>query len=565
MAQPQTLYAKRYVKRENIQNILEAAGHLYALHRKASAKDLFLQAHAMEPDLCFALIREAASDGRAVSALLGVELARDTLAARDATQFLIEVWDSFVAGSQGRDHLIDPAFVALRLARIAADHAFADNAPAQCDMAYVLALSLPQDATGYAHRTHALVKALMAHDVAVTCLTRPGFPWYRGVQEQPGDCQFDGVTYHRTGDPTFLQPVTVADFLRAEEAMLHAIRRSRPRVVMAASNYQTALPALFAARRIGLPFLYEMRGFWELSKAVKDPGYSNTDDFRKEAGLEAATALAADQVFALSATIRAEVERRGVPGDKISVLPNAASLTRLHPLSKDQGVMARLGISEQSVVIGYVGSFAKYEGLDVLVHACADLARSGVDFTLVIAGCDPRGENLIGPALVDLAQTLGIAGRLRMLGQLSRAEVPTIYSIIDIAPIPRKDFPVTRLVTPLKVIEAMAMGKAVVVSDLPPLQEVVGEGAACTFPAGDPLALSRILSDLCASPDRREALGRAARQRIEANYSWPDRAAAFWKQVTTSLDLVEYGRAAHPEQVDVAGQVDYHRSDILPE
>ena len=260
------------MSRDQIQNILEAAGHLHARERKVSGRDLVLVAHEIDPDLCLALIREAADRGNTDLTLLGVQLARDVMSAPEATQFLIEVWDRFVAGTQASDHLIDPAFVALRLARISAEPLATDSAPARCDLAYVLALSLPQDATGYAHRSHALVKALTGLGVGVTCMTRPGFPWYRGVQEPPGTNQFDGVTYCRTGAPDFPEPVTVADFLRAEGAMMQAFQAAQPRIVMAASNYQTALPALFAARRIGVPFLYEMRGLWELSKAVKDPG-----------------------------------------------------------------------------------------------------------------------------------------------------------------------------------------------------------------------------------------------------------------------------------------------------
>jgi glycosyltransferase involved in cell wall biosynthesis len=116
--------------------------------------------------------------------------------------------------------------------------------------------------------------------------------------------------------------------------------------------------------------------------------------------------------------------------------------------------------------------------------------------------------------------------------------VPALYSILDIAPIPRKDLAVTRLVTPLKVIEAMAMGKTVVVSDLPPLREIVGrEEFGCSFPPGDPDALANALAKLCRDPALRARFGRAARARVESAYAWPENVAAFWKDVSTRLHL----------------------------
>jgi glycosyltransferase involved in cell wall biosynthesis len=553
------------MKRKKIRAILDAAERLHLIDRRGSAGELVSAAHDIDPDECFALIEEAADAGRAVLAWYGSQLAFDALSARDAKRYLIAVWDKFVATSSRRDQLIDPAFVALRLARIAVDPVIAHGETARCDMAYVLALSLPYDATGYAHRSQDLVKALTAVGVDVTCLTKPGYPWYDGVQEHFDDNEFDGVTYRPTGDVTFSGPVNVMDFLRAEEAMFHAIRSTRPRIVMAGSNYKTALPALFAARRLGLPFIYEMRGLWELSKAVNTPGYCKTERFGKESGLEVAAALGADQVFAISYSLRAEMLRRGVPGEKIGLLPNAASLERLRPQPKDPAILARLDLADNTTVIGYVGSLTSYEGLDDLIHACAELARSGVKFNLLIAGWDPRGENKIGPALVDLARSVGIEERLKMLGQISRGDVPAVYSVIDIAPIPRKDFTVTRLVPPLKLIEAMAMGKAVVVSALPPLLEVVEDESACIVPAGDPAALSRVLAELCSDPDRRQRLGRAARQRIEAHYSWPDCASVFWKKITTAPELAKYTLPDLPAQVDVAGQADYHQSNVLLE
>lgn len=520
-----------------MENLLKAAGILHAAGRENSAAELVAQACGNDPFSVQEAIRDYARSGNGTLTWLGTRHLSRVLAEGERQKFIQEIWELYVNASRGRDALIDPAFVGLRLAYIDACSLGAEPQAHGTDLAYILALSLPQDMTGYAHRSQEVIRALNAIGVTTQCFTRPGFPWDRGVQELPGENVVDGIIYNRTGNQTFRHPETVDDFLNCEEALFQSLQAARPRVVMSASNYATAIPALFASRRAGVPFIYEVRGFWELSRATRDPEYRESPRFGQESALEGAVASASDLVFTLNAVMQQELVSRGVPPGKIGILPNAADLSRLDVQPRDHSLKARLRIPDHTPVIGYVGSFTVYEGLDDLILACGELARNGVDFALVIAGWDPRGENLIGPDLINLAKSAGVYDRLVMLGHVSKHEVPALYSVIDIAPVPRKDLPVTRLVTPLKPTEAMAMGKAVVVSDLPPLLEVAGvPESGRAFPAGDPVALSRVLAELCADPEQRERLGRAARARIETTYSWQECALRFWERVSAGRD-----------------------------
>ena len=522
----------------NMANLLWAAVLLAKAGRGSSAEDLAVAACGLDPSGFEARAIQAAGDGDSLVTWLGIAGLSGALAADAARAPVGAIWEAFVRGGHSRKRLVDPDFLKIRLAVIAATIETGASPDPQIDLSYILSMSLPQDATGYAHRSHELAGALTRLGIRTKCFTRPGFPWVRGLQDVPGDSVVDGIAYHRTGDATFRQPRSIEDFLRCEEALVQALLADRPKVVMSASNYATALPALLAARRAGLPFIYEVRGFWELSRASRDVAYQAGDAFKRETALETAIMSAADLVYTLNSPMKAELGLRGIAASKVGVLPNSANPARLRVMPPDQGVKARLGIPADVPVIGYIGSFTVYEGLDDLILACGALARQGIDFRLVIAGWDPRGENRIGPALPDLAKAAGISDRLILLGHVPRGEVPALYSILDIAPVPRKNLAVTRLVTPLKVIEAMAMGKAVVVSDLPPLREIVGlEEFGCSFPGGDPDALADALAKLCRDPALRGRFGRAARARVESAYAWPENVAAFWKDVSARLHL----------------------------
>ncbi|MFP3361273.1 glycosyltransferase, partial [Planococcus sp. SIMBA_143] len=70
----------------------------------------------------------------------------------------------------------------------------------------------------------------------------------------------------------------------------------KPEFILAASNYLSALPALIAARRLGVPFVYEMRGFWEVSAASVRPGWEQSDQYRLDRRYEDLVAREADRV-----------------------------------------------------------------------------------------------------------------------------------------------------------------------------------------------------------------------------------------------------------------------------
>jgi glycosyltransferase involved in cell wall biosynthesis len=312
--------------------------------------------------------------------------------------------------------------------------------------------------------------------------------------------------------------------LRAAAGLEAELRRLRPQWVMAASHYQTALPALLAARRLGLPFLYEVRGFWEVTRQSREPGFELRAAYRTQEQLEGGVAAAADHVFTLTGPMREELVRRGVPAATITLLPNSCDPDRFLPRPRDRGLADRLGIPASVPVIGYVGTFAQYEGLDDLAAACALLRARGRDFRLLLVGNENVSGTEKGPitlAIERIAAASGLADRLIMPGRVPHEEVEAYYSLIDVAPFPRKPQPVTEMVSPMKPLEALAMEKAVVVSSVAALAEMIAdERTGLVFPKGDVPGLADALDRLIGDPALRARLGRGGRDWVVGQRTW---------------------------------------------
>lgn len=389
-------------------------------------------------------------------------------------------------------------------------------------LAYVLSSSLPQ-ISGYTTRSQGMAEGLKGAGFDLVGLTRPGYPWDRGGEAlgQSGRDEIHGISYHRIAEPLRTSRPQAAYVEAAADAYQLAITALRPEAVLAASNWESALPAGIAARRLGLPFFYEVRGFWEMTRASKEPGFETTPLYAAWAALEGVTARAADHVFTLNVPMREELIRRGVHRDRITLLPNGCDPAEFSPRPRDPALASALGIPEGVPVVGYVGSFVNYEGLEVLIDACSALAREGIDFRLMIVGSEIGGPGIYTTELRARAEAAGLTDKLIMPGRVPPDDVPRYYSLIDITPFPRTPHIVTETVSPLKPMEAMAMHKAVVVSDVRAMAEMVRHGETGLIVAkGSSESLASALRHLIASPALRKEMGDRGRAFVETERDW---------------------------------------------
>lgn len=385
----------------------------------------------------------------------------------------------------------------------------------------VLAQSLPHRSGGYATRSHGVTTGLANLGWDVTGVTRPGFPYDRWPSSdtrvvEPADT-VDGITYHRLltsarAYPQYPLHRYIDGFTK--NVVKHA-RAHRVSLIHASSFHINGLAAQAAAAQLGVPFIYEMRGLEELMKVSRDPAFEHSDrhDFLEH--LETTICQAADRVFVITAALGRLMESRGVPAEKIVVLPNGVHAEQFQPRPRDTELEASLGVAGKTV-IGYAGSLVDYEGLDLLLDAVAALKQRRSDFHLVVVG-DGHWES----TLHRHAERLDLGDVVTFTGRVPHEEVARYLSLFDIAPFPRQPLPVCEAISPIKPFESMAMGKAVITSSVAALTEIVADGeTGLVFEKGSSTDLARVLERYLDDPELRAQLGEAARTWVRAERDW---------------------------------------------
>jgi glycosyltransferase involved in cell wall biosynthesis len=388
---------------------------------------------------------------------------------------------------------------------------------------YMLHNSLPIDSGGYATRTHGLLRGISENGYRVTGVTRLGYPQDRGPKYANKTYAvsnvINGVGYHRNQskvDGMGKQPLI--EYLQKNLlAHMPLIRRERPAILHGASNYINGVTATFLAKRFGLKSVYEVRGLWELTRASREPEYMHSDAFRQYARMEAEACNNADHVFALTAALKDIMIERGVDGSKITILPNGVDADQFFPLPPNRDLGAELGIAEDELVIGYIGSIVDYEGIDDLLRAFQRVhSKPGIKARLLIVG-----DGAVLEDVKALAAELELGDRVIFTGRVPHDEVPDYYSLVDITPFPRKPLPVTEAVSPLKPFEAMAMEKCVLASNVAALDEIVIEGQnGMKFAKGDIDSFAAALETLLTDAPLRQKLARQSRTWVIEHRDW---------------------------------------------
>jgi PEP-CTERM/exosortase A-associated glycosyltransferase len=375
--------------------------------------------------------------------------------------------------------------------------------------------SLPYYQSGYTIRTHEIVLAQRAAGLDPSVVTSAGFPQTHGFLDPPPRDLVEGASYHRVPGGVWLpEDHRLQQYADGVAALT---RELRPAVLHAASKFPNALVAAAVRDATGLPVVYEVRGFLEESWLARHAGQGPVGErYELDRAAETAAMRAADAVVTLGEGMKAEIAGRGIPADRITVVPNGVAPERFPPQPRDEALARRLGLAPGDVVLGYVSTFFAFEGIRHLVDATAVLRRRGRAVRLLLVG---DGEERM--ALERQAHDLAVHDRVVFTGRVPRDQVNRYYALIDVFVVPRIDATVCHLVTPLKPLEAMAAERAVVVSDVRALREIVTEGeTGFSFPAGDAEALADTVDTLLDDPARRAALGKAAGEWVRAERTW---------------------------------------------
>ncbi len=404
-------------------------------------------------------------------------------------------------------------------------------------LAYVVSHSYPYSSNGYAVRTHEVARALtqQGHDVLV--INRPGRPWdISGVSPHlavPAEQRIDGVRYIFLPVDTKPHAGVRAQIRGAERALFEAFQVFRPGAVMAASNWETAEPAQNAARRWGAPFFYEQRGFWEMSRITWEPEYERSAAYQRERDNEVRIARDAQAVFTLNMAMRKEMIDRGIPAERIHLVPNGVSVPgRIAPDITRQS----LGCTTR-YLLAYIGTLSVYEGCEDLVQLLTRLRRNGVDVALMIVGSSAPKGMVDTPQVTDQdpdlemqlraqAEASGVAEHLHFVPRVPHARIGAYYAMSDAIVMPRRRRAVTELVAPIKPYTAASYGVPVFMTDMAPLDEIAQDIHAKLFPEGDIEAMAEMLGQALKSGAHVTSI-----KPLDASVFWPQRVQPILRQL----------------------------------
>ena len=377
---------------------------------------------------------------------------------------------------------------------------------------HILDHSLPLH-SGYTFRTRAILKSQQAARLTVRGVTGP-----RHADAGPEVEEIDGLTFHRVAGQ-FAGPPGLSEWREIEafrEGIEGVARQWQPEVLHAHSPALCGMAGLRAAKRLGLPFVYEIRAFWEDAAVGNGTGREGSLKYRLTRALENRVVAGADAVFTICKGLRDDLVARGHDGEKIGLSPNGVDLALFgDPVARDDALAHELGIGAGPVV-GFIGSFYDYEGLDDLVAALPALRQRHPHAQLLLVGGGPMDEALRAQAAASPA-----GDAIVFTGRVPHAEVERYYSLIDVLAYPRKHSRLTDLVTPLKPLEAMAQRRIVAASDVGGHRELITDGqTGLLFPPDDPAGMAASLADFIDRRDSWPTMREAGRAHVAAHHDW---------------------------------------------
>ncbi|WEN15375.1 glycosyltransferase, exosortase A system-associated [Rhodanobacter sp. AS-Z3] len=361
---------------------------------------------------------------------------------------------------------------------------------------HVLDHSLPLH-SGYTFRTLSILGQQRAMGWQTFHVTGPK----QGSGQQREE-HIDEWTFHRTPPASgLLSKLPIVEYrylMRALQARLtEVVEAVRPDIIHAHSPVLNALPALAVGRSTGIPVVYEVRAFWE--DAAVDQGTAREwgPRYRLTRALETRALKRADAVTTICDGLRGDMLKRGIAADKITVIPNAVNLSEFRfTATADPQLLQQYGLTRGNT-LGFAGSFYAYEGLDLLLRAMPAVISAVPKARLLLLGGGPQEA-----ALRALAAELGLDHVVHFTGRVPHSEMTRYYSAMDVMVYPRTSMRLTDLVTPLKPLEAMAMGKLVVASDVGGHKELIRDSHnGHLFPAGSFEALARCLIKQLQTPE----------------------------------------------------------------
>lgn len=294
-------------------------------------------------------------------------------------------------------------------------------------------------------------------------------------------------------------------------------------VIQAHSPMLNGMAAVAVGKEFNIPVLYEIRAFWE--DAAVSHGTCKEGDlrYRISRDMETKVAREADAVTVICDGLKQDLVARGIPAEKITLIPNGVDITKFSGLSApDPDLKTKLGL-DGAITLGFIGSFYDYEGLDILLESLPVISKEYPNVKLLLVGGGPEDKNL-----KEIVKLLGLQNYVVFTGRVPHAKVQKFYNQVDIFIYPRKKMRLTDLVTPLKPLEAMAQNKLVAASDIGGHNELIENGkTGVLFKPDNSINLARTIIDLLKRRNDWPEMIAAGRKYVEETRNWKNAIAPY--------------------------------------
>jgi PEP-CTERM/exosortase A-associated glycosyltransferase len=327
-----------------------------------------------------------------------------------------------------------------------------------------------------------------------------------------------GIVYHRSGVIPWIK-IPIVPYIRLvcsfAKRILEVAKAEKPDILHAHSPIGNALAALLVGRILGIPVVYEIRAFWEDAAVDHNTYRYNSWKYRLVKFTESFVCRKVREVAVICNGLREDLKQRGIPPGKITIVGNGVNIEDFKNGCPDEEFRKKWKIGDKKV-IGFIGSFYRYEGVDLLVEAFAQMVEHRSDLVLLLVG----GGNMEAE-LREQVRRRGIEDKVIMPGRIPHDRISGYYALIDVLAYPRNRIRLTDLVTPLKPLESMAMGKALVASDIGGHRELIRHGFnGLLFPPGDVSYLAQALETLLNDEKKRKKMETQGAAWVRKERTW---------------------------------------------
>ena len=397
---------------------------------------------------------------------------------------------------------------------------------------HILDHSLPLQ-SGYAFRSQNILQAQRKRGWQPVALTSPKHEEsWKGFCDRAED--ISGVRYYRTGAISnnslpFNKEIRL--MMALSRRIQEIIELEKPDILHAHSPILNAIPVLRLGRKLRIPVVYEIRAFWE-DAAVDHGTYSEGSwKYKMVRSIETWVCRKADHIGVLCQGLKDDLITRGIPSERLTIIYNGINADDFKPCEPDKEFIKNYNLKGKKV-IGFIGSFYRYEGLDLLINAFSQISTTMPDAMLLLVG---GGE--VERELKDQVQRLNLTDKVIIPGRISHDRIPGVYALIDLMVYPRYSMRLTELVTPLKPLEAMAMGKALIASDVGGHRELIRNNeTGLLFPAGNKFALAESIDSLLKDHALRKKIEKQGLEWVKANHTWDKTTSVYTEIYAKALE-----------------------------